>query len=360
MGYEIDFVQVGDESKSGDAIALRWGDLLHNNGEQFVVVIDGGYAGSGEKLAELIETYYKTDTIDLVVSTHPDTDHISGLSHILDSFTVKKLWIHQPWAHNEDIAAKFKDGRVTDESIGRRLKESCDFAWKLYDKAKQKGIVVEEPFSCKTMSISACDGELRILGPSVRYYEELLPQFGGMPESAQTSSSWGQMARRVANWIQELWDKDSIDNEGETSAKNNSSVILEFVYAGKRLLFTADAGIPALEEAVLNAGGEELKMVQIPHHGSRRNVGSTVLNSLVGDIVARGSPTTKIAVVSCAKENPDNKHPNKRVLNAFTRRGCRCYQVRSDFCHASDDAPDRAGYSPAEECEFYDRVEPEE
>ena len=44
MGYEIDFIGVGQESKSGDAIAIRWGNLLGPREQQSVVVIDGGSA----------------------------------------------------------------------------------------------------------------------------------------------------------------------------------------------------------------------------------------------------------------------------------------------------------------------------
>lgn len=34
MGYEIDVIGVGKESKSGDAIALRWGNLHGGINEQ--------------------------------------------------------------------------------------------------------------------------------------------------------------------------------------------------------------------------------------------------------------------------------------------------------------------------------------
>ena len=124
MSYEIDFLAVGEESKSGDAIALRFGDFSNIEGDQKVVVIDGGFSDSGEKLLDSIKKHYGADKIDLVVSTHPDADHIGGLHYILDNAEVKELWMHKPWEHIEGIADKFKDGRVTDASLGERLKES--------------------------------------------------------------------------------------------------------------------------------------------------------------------------------------------------------------------------------------------
>ena len=45
--------------------------------------------------------------IDAVVSTHPDQDHVNGLHVVLDQLTVKELWIHKPWEHNQELAKKF-------------------------------------------------------------------------------------------------------------------------------------------------------------------------------------------------------------------------------------------------------------
>ena len=366
MGYEIDFLTVGDASKSGDAIALRWGDLVKGNDSQFVAVIDGGFKDDGEKLAALIEEYYgnlstigNRSAIDLVVSTHPDADHISGLSHILEKFAVKTLWLHQPWEHNEGLASRFEDGRVNDDSIGRRLKESCAMAWELVKQAKRNGTIVQEPFAHR--EINQCEGRLRVLGPTEGYYEELLTDFDGMPETATAGQAIVQSTKDFLNRCKELWDDDSIGNGGETSAKNNSSVILEFVYDGNRSLFTADAGIPALQNACGLAGEEALRFIQIPHHGSRRNVGSDVLDKLVGKIVGKGLPrgqSSRIsAYASCAPKNPDNKHPSKRVLNAFKRRGCNCYvtaEGKQSMCHFH--GANRKGYSSMTPCEFYEHL----
>ncbi|PTB91385.1 MBL fold hydrolase, partial [Marinobacter sp. Z-F4-2] len=54
MGYEVDVLGVGEKSTSGDAIAIRYGNLHGSREEQTVVVIDGGYKGDGAKLVEHI------------------------------------------------------------------------------------------------------------------------------------------------------------------------------------------------------------------------------------------------------------------------------------------------------------------
>jgi hypothetical protein len=50
-------------------------------------------------------------------------------------------------------------------------------------------------------------------------------------------------------------------------------------------------------------------MIQVPHHGSRRNVSPSVLNRIVGPRQVRGTPATKWAVVSAPKD--DENHPRK-------------------------------------------------
>jgi hypothetical protein len=54
MGYEIDFLPVGEGEDSGDAIALRFGSLFGPRSEQTVVVIDGGFKESAEGLVSHI------------------------------------------------------------------------------------------------------------------------------------------------------------------------------------------------------------------------------------------------------------------------------------------------------------------
>lgn len=60
MGFEVDFLSVGDGQRSGDAIALRLGNLHGSRDEQVVMIIDGGTTESGERLAEHVRHFYRT------------------------------------------------------------------------------------------------------------------------------------------------------------------------------------------------------------------------------------------------------------------------------------------------------------
>jgi beta-lactamase superfamily II metal-dependent hydrolase len=357
MGYDIDFMAVGDNGKSGDAIALRYGDLNQAPRGQTVVVIDGGFTDDGRKLVDLVRDLYSTDSVDVVVSTHPDSDHANGLQTVLSELSVGQLWMHRPWLHTDDIARMFRDGRVTDSSVREHLRRSLDSARSLESLALRKGITIVEPFEGLSL-----DGALTVLGPSESYYESLLPDFRGTPEAAR--GALREAAHRLAELVRkvlETWDLETLTDDGETSAENSSSTVIQLTIEDRALLFTGDAGIPALQAALdardaRGLNGYRLRLLQVPHHGSRRNVGPTLLDRLLGGRVAKGTEPTSVAFVSAAK-NGEPKHPAKKVTNALQRRGASVHATQGEAKWFSYSSTSRDGYTPSIPLPFYEEVE---
>src|SRR5258707_1698440 len=109
---------------------------------------------------------------------------------------------------------------------------------------------------------------------------------------ATISKTAERAADKATTWLDETWDIETLaePKDGECSAENNSSVILLFSYGERKFLFTSDAGVPALTEAANYAetAGVDLSTltgIQVPHHGSKHNVGPTVLNRILGPIL---------------------------------------------------------------------------
>ena len=142
--------------------------------------------------------------------------------------------------------------------------------------------------------------------------------------------------------------EDQITDDSVTSAKNSSSAIVQLIVDNKRLLFTGDAGIKALEQATdqidLCSSGAALRLIQIPHHGSKRNIGKSVLNRLIGEPVNQGETRPISAIASTAKSG-EPKHPRKAVMNAFTHRGVKAVATRGNGVRHHCDAPARDGWS---------------
>jgi beta-lactamase superfamily II metal-dependent hydrolase len=366
MAYEIDFIGVGDGSRGGDAIALRFGNnLMSAPHGQTVAVIDGGWTDTGKLLADHIRHFYKTDRVDLVISTHPDDDHSNGLITLLNELTVGCLAMHLPWDHTEEISRLFRDGRVTDQGVREELRRSLDSACGLSKIAKLRSIPVVEPFE----GVGGFDGRVKIVGPSLAYYESLLPNFRCTPdprsvfEDAFGRHLLAELRRRMgdaASRAAESFGFETLRDDGETTPENNSSVITLLQLDGQNLLFTGDAGIPALTRAAdrmaaLGIGAGALNFLQVPHHGSRRNVGPTLLDRLVGSKRVTDDHL-RMAYCSCPKES--EKHPSRRVTNAFRRRGARVFLTQGkNIWYSSGAVPARPTYSPISPVPFYTQVE---
>jgi len=351
FGYEIDFLPVGNGGKSGDAIAIRYG--YPNN--YTVMVIDGGTKDSGKELVEHIRKYYKTNIVDYVINTHPDADHASGLTEVLNNLDVKQLWMHRPWEHSADIRESFKDGRITENSLYNRLQEALNHAYNLEKIALEKGMQIREPFEGEKI------GEFVVLSPTKYWYQELLSDFRSTPVTKGSSfQAILESGKGILTKIKDLWSEDTIDESGKTAAENESSVILYANLEGHKILLTGDAGIQGLNKAADYAESigidlTECKFIQIPHHGSKRNVSPIVLNRIVGKIVEEGSPKTKTAYVSAAKSS--DKHPRPAVTNAFIRRGAKVIATKGKPQRSAYNMPNREGWVPATQMEFIEEID---
>jgi beta-lactamase superfamily II metal-dependent hydrolase len=365
VGYEIDFLRVGEESKSGQAIVLRFGNLFGPREQQRVMVIDGGFLETGDRIIDHVTNLYGTDYIDVVVSTHPDADHVKGLEKVLLELDVRELWMHLPWTHPAAEEKLFEAAGQVSPKIAERVAKAIEAAQTLEVVANSQNVPVVEPFG----PAAEFDGQLVILGPSRPFYEQLLIEEGEQTAIKEAIYAAGRGASNlleaatapVTNWLDESWDVETLTDEGTVSPMNESSAVFELRNDGGRVLLTADAGQRALGQVadVIGAAGlatQPYELVHVPHHGSRRNVGPTVLNRLVGTIGERGQNTW--AACACAAAKGDPKHPSKKVANAFTRRGATTWVTRTRSLWFYRNAPPRPDWSAATDPEpLYSKVE---
>jgi beta-lactamase superfamily II metal-dependent hydrolase len=349
MQYEIDYIPVGEGEKSGDAICLRYGNLAGQRSEQTVIVIDGGDKKAGEALVNHIKKYYKTDSVDYVLSTHPDGDHASGLCVVLESLKVSMLLMHRPWEHAADIKDAFSDGRWTARGLGEKIEKSLKHACELETIATRKGIKIVEPFQ----GIATQDGSIRFLGPSKEFYQEMLAHFRSTPTAKVENGLIGailQKAEEVVRTIEDKLDIDLLnDDDDTTSAENNTSTILLLTLGDHRILFTGDAGKTALLHAADHADSLSLSLTglqffDVPHHGSRRNLNSKILKRMNGST----------AFISASGEN--KKHPSKRVTNALQKHGARVF-VNRKFALLHHNNGINRGWGSATAEQFHPQVE---
>lgn len=339
--YEIDFLPVesdqGGSTKSGDAIT---GQLWLDTNSSRTFVVDGGFSTVGEDLVNHIKTYYSTAHIDLVVSTHPDADHLNGLLYVIENMSVGELLIHRPRDHmSPNDSMYFTNIEKVDTVIAA---------------ATARGVTVTEPFT----GLTRWNGQFRVLGPTRDYYDELLAnsiadERAGTAAQARARKSLQALVTSgmdlLGKALSYLPQIETLAENPETTHRNNSSTVITFTDNASRVLLTGDAGVPAMEHAALEYervyGDFEyapVTLLQVPHHGSRRNLSPSLLDRIVGP---RGGESDIKAVASSAKASP--KHPSPKVVNALLRRGVHVVATEGrTVCFQS--GMTRPGWSPME------------
>lgn len=323
--FEIDFLKV-ETKQSGDAIALRY----RLNGIMSIHVVDGGFQDTGDHAVEHIQKYYgNSSIIDRVIATHPDGDHLGGLRVVLEQLQVRELWMLRPWLYAHEIIHRFKNVGSLDYLL-RALKEAYPNVLALEEIATRKGIPIMEPFQGATI------GAFRVMAPTRARYLDLVVNSGRTPDTKEGAaksvllSTLGAAVRKaaeaVSSFIKTAWGEEVFSSE-DISAENRMSVIQYALLCDRRILLTADAGNDSFAEATAYAPSIGLNLpgiheFQSPHHGSRRNVSTEMLDQWLGprlqNQLAEGEQSFN-SVISSAKADPD--HPRKAVIRAIIHRG---------------------------------------
>ena len=329
---EIDYLEVGEKG-SGDAITIR-----HQlNGISTIYVVDGGYQDDGQKIVDHIRKYYGRDSIiDHVVLTHPNNDHASGLVMVFNELPVKNLWMNRPWKHVDQLMPIFKNYQNRDRLIAR-LKSDDPKVAELEKLADYRRTNIHGAFQ-------GCNiGMFTVLSPSIDTYLDLIVQSEKTPKPAQQDTVKYATSTSTAKWDEEILKGDSEGNE--------TSIVQFAEICGKKILLTGDAGVRALTEAYDVASSIGLSVhspdwFQVPHHGSRRNVSTEVLNKWLGNILPLQQVISRESAIISANQN-DEEHPKKAVIRAMIHRGREVFQTKGTFWTHTDDAPKRDDFSPA-------------
>lgn len=361
MKYEIDFIATKENKGNADAICFRY----EKDGKFINVVYDGGSKVLANKLIEHLEEFYFKDEyspkIDYLICSHPDQDHASGLIEVIEKFNIGKIIMNIPWKYIYNIWDNVNDGRISEESLEKRLKNDYPYVAKIEELAQEKGIEIIEGFEDKQINEN-----LKILSPSKEFFIELLKKSKKtkyLDEGDYKSNIYTESAKNIlskfTNWIKELWGKDSLKEDVETSEENEMSIVLLGDMEENKFLLTGDVGLKGLEKAIEKGNKigiplTEVNFYQIPHHGSRHNLSPSIMNKMVGNIVSEGIKLKKVAYASVAYESD---YPRKAVVNAFIRRGVQVYKTDGYTITYSHLTSERAGWSSISELSFNEKVE---
>ncbi len=352
---EIDYLPVGEESRCGDAIALRFG--LFEDGvwkNQTIFIIDGGNSASGDALVTHVKEVYKSNKVDRVILTHPDADHASGLRNVIEGLKVGKIWMHRPWHYWNDLKDSIVDGRITKKSFTERLREAYQFAHDVEELAIKKKIEIYHPHQGGSYTISG-EKILTILGPGKDLYLNLIQSSQKTPAMGLNESlTKGFTSVKKKTVLEDLtFETEHLSEKDEaTSPENDMSLIMLLTVASSKVLFTGDAGTQGMFNAIKFATEKKLALTDldifdVPHHGSRHNLSKGILKHI----------KAKYSIISCSKKGEPN-HPSPIVTNSLIRRNMNPFWTKGSLLNYRNGAvPPRPGMNPVTSIPFSNYVE---
>lgn len=354
MKYEIDFLSNSSVNQDSDAILFRY---MPDGAQEFVhVLYDGGVKAFGETIERHLIDYYNTKKLDCVIISHPDNDHTSGIIELFGKIEIGKIYMNCPWNYIESLWPHVNDGRKTKESLKQELYSSYPNVKRIEDLANEYSIPILPIFQGTYIN-----DEIKVLSPSKTFYiEQIVDSSKNSLAEKRSGIKFSEAINSIKNFIVESFTgEDTLRENVSTSAENETSVILHLGLSTYNVLLTGDAGIKALDAAYNygisnNIQFENYNLIQIPHHGSRHNISSSIIDKITGFKCSNCVENRK----ACASVARDSDHPRKSVVNAFIKRRFKVSATYGNtICYHSDNMPTREGWGPVSGLSFSSTVE---
>jgi beta-lactamase superfamily II metal-dependent hydrolase len=318
-----------------DAILVtRWA-----NGVASRVLVDGGNKSDYDDTVKPFLQGLTINHLDAVVCSHPHDDHAAGLLELIKArdFSIGAAFVHVPQWHvsMDEVNSALQKARGTDEA--RVIEKSLQTVADVVNELRKRGIEPAEPFAGSRI------GDLFVLGPSKTFYEDLIQEFAQPERIMKVEKSRHDYASKVMSEevVAAAFGTEpeyGLLENPEDTPENQSSTILWTKYGVDTYILTADAGVQALQNASKEYTIANCYWMQIPHHGSRRNV--------TKQLIEHYSPN--VAFVSAPG---DVKHPRKSVVTAFKNAGADVYGTHyptpAPLRHHTGTVPERPGYGNA-------------
>lgn len=325
MDFVIDFIYVGD----GDAIII-WG--RNPNEIDFVFFLDGGNTNYGSKVLEHYEKWIKphlySNKLIAFINSHPHADHINGLIEIVKGIGSEISW----GIYNDPIQFISEELRENIKQSALRKEDSdIEHLYNSFQKIQELNELCElyNIERKEALSDSFNYNEMKIVSPSREFYTSKVQLFTNI-DFLKTVDY-----QKVFSEVNESEESNKpcyiVDEKNDTSPENLTSTVIQLTDSmGQKYILTSDAGVESFDDMEKNGFQcENLNIVQLPHHGSRRNISTNWIVKFSPNmfiISAEGNKKhPRKAVISCIKKNVSNSkiystHKNKETLSYTTNK----------------------------------------
>jgi hypothetical protein len=261
------------QAAHGDALLLEYG----SEDSPCRILIDGGPYNSYQALRDrLLQIPEGQRTLELLVITHIDADHIDGIITLLQDttlgFSFGDIWFNG-WKHLQQPTPGVL-GAKQGEYLGALL-ERDRLPWNA--KADGRALVVPEAGDLPRFPLDG-GAEITLLSPGPSELENLRRHWDKVLKRAHFTPGDTEHA------LAELEHKARygpptgvLGAEPDSSEANGSSIGFILSYEGKHLLLAGDAFAPVMERSLerfhAEAGAEQpVEAFKLAHHGSFSNI----------------------------------------------------------------------------------------
>ena len=273
-------------ASEGDSLILSYGatsDKLRH------IVIDGGRKATWPRLkTELATIAGRGETVELLLLSHIDADHIDGLLELAEDphlpLTPAAVWYNG----FDQLMAMANGSKLKPFGFNAADAYSKTLAakgWPLNTAFSGHAIYTEavsEPFAFADLKLTLISPNRAKLDKLRSDWQNALKPAAPPPPIAGRPGleAFGKRAMPVKLNVETLSEPSVIDK----TAPNGSSIAMIAEYRGRRVLLGADAHpdivLASLAALAGDAGTYKIDLVKVPHHGSRANLTREVVEKI--------------------------------------------------------------------------------
>ncbi|MBZ9763371.1 hypothetical protein LB553_21155 [Mesorhizobium sp. CA8] len=278
------------------------GDCLFVEAAGFRLLIDGGRPQTG---LEVLPAFLATlparpnkPTIDLMILTHVDADHIAGLlafmAH-LGSVTIAEVWFNGA-EHHKRATDAFVRQLSPEDQAARRPQDtgtlSVDQALQFDEVVKCLGIPWNKRLNGEAIMVppegdlprlNLTEGlDLVLLGPPKQKLADFYPEWEKCVRNLAADQVLAAEPRIVPT-VENVRRLAAVPQIADRTKPNGASIVFVLEAGSKRVLFTADAHPDDVASAVERYHKEapvSFDAVKVAHHGSAKNNTSELIDKL--------------------------------------------------------------------------------
>ncbi|SHK18879.1 ComEC/Rec2 family competence protein [Desulforamulus aeronauticus] len=262
----------------GDCFIINYGDGKN-------IIVDGGRGPRciRELKKSIKEISKRNQNVDLLVVTHIDHDHISGILALFKDPTINKNIFRRVWFNSgENLSKYFGTSSIELREIPMNPQTDVDISFKEGDTLEcyLKTLTCWDQSIIKTNDYYEIGGAiLTVLSPnieSIKYLNEKWEIENGLVDTRISFSGENDYDRSIAELLNNKFVEDN-------SIPNRSSIAFLFEFNNKKILMLGDSAPSIVSQSLEKMGFSkenkiELDLMKVSHHGSKANTSPDFLD----------------------------------------------------------------------------------